>query len=255
MVSIQVLKSRETGERDATLLHDDCGSLVASRAGKTRGENLPIGAQRSRGLSLSLLCLLWRWTADWRLRRRPSVAMRWIHLRLYSSASALRANATVGALTCLDGLNCLRAPRRPWRYTPRFFEGGVGRGAGVGRSPAAGSGGTAPATTTAVGLRGAGSEKKPRRVAQKRVRVRWASIVSAEALDGCKVDGSAATGGAAVMLAAKRIQGSWRNHGGPKQPLALDGADLARTRRPTAACLSLEVNDHCLVSRLRIGGH
>ena len=66
-------------------------------ASTARGGYAPIGTQRSRRLSLALLCLLLTLAraSHGRLCRRPPVAMRWIHVGFTRRAGVKEA--------CADG--------------------------------------------------------------------------------------------------------------------------------------------------------
>ena len=69
------------------------------------GEYAPIGTQRPRRLSLALLCLLLTLSTCGRLRRRPPVTMRWIHVlgftRLAGDKEAYVTDSGV-ALSCFE---------------------------------------------------------------------------------------------------------------------------------------------------------
>lgn len=69
------------------------------------GEYAPIGTQRPRRLSLALLCLLLTLSTCRRLRRRPPVTMRWIHVlgftRLAGDKGAYVTDSGV-ALSCFE---------------------------------------------------------------------------------------------------------------------------------------------------------
>jgi hypothetical protein len=74
----------------------------------TRGGHAPIGTQRPWRLALALLCLLLVLASHDRLRQRPPVSMRWIHVG-FTSLAGVKGACAKSRVNALWGFRCFRA--------------------------------------------------------------------------------------------------------------------------------------------------